>query len=604
MAYDETTAGPPPAKSDPGTTDDSSVTAGNLWEEPWSNGTPDDASADALNDMHHRVTQDHMGRAAGQSESRVTAAYPYRDVDGTLLCTVQRIEPGPDGQSKTFRTDWHRVGAPHVPYRLPEVLTAIANGSTTVYVTEGEKDADALAAKGVVATCCGAGDWTDAHSEHLRYASEVVVIADKDEAGYRKAEQAAQSLERAGVLVSVVEAAVGNDVSDHLAAGLGVAELVACDPQAGRREGRVRALEQRLEDSEEAKARIAAKQLAALESDEGYAERAARFAANVLSSEQLDDMKDRVSLIDSVQGVNTLVRTWGAPKTLKSFVTLDKAACVSLGIPWCGFATKQTTTLYVVAEGSGGMKDRKQAWEKEHGCRMAVAFYPKPVQIGDPEQLRDLIAYCVVKKVGYVIFDTQARCTVGRDENSNTDMGVVIDALDVLREKTGACIELIHHSGVNGKRGRGASAFDGAVDSEFKTVRKNHEPVVKLVTVYQKDMSDRVDDMEFTVHEVANSIVLRQVGRSGSGAVDVPKVTPLQLAALRVMDEYGQGGVSPTDLGKECDKARGHMQKVAEALVKKGLAQHRNRRYVVAGMGWHVLNETAQETPLPDADEP
>ena len=49
-------------------------------------------------------------------------------------------------------------GVERVLYRLPEVLAA-----GEVWVVEGEKDADSLAALGIVATCNagGAGKWSE-----------------------------------------------------------------------------------------------------------------------------------------------------------------------------------------------------------------------------------------------------------------------------------------------------------------------------------------------------------------------------------------------------------------------------------------------------------
>ncbi len=53
------------------------------------------------------------------------------------------------------------------PYRLPEL--AAADPRRSVFVVEGEKDADRLAALGAVATCNpgGAGKWRPEFGAHL-----------------------------------------------------------------------------------------------------------------------------------------------------------------------------------------------------------------------------------------------------------------------------------------------------------------------------------------------------------------------------------------------------------------------------------------------------
>lgn len=166
---------------------------------------------------------------------QVVAEYPYVDERGQLLLTVKRLEPGYDGDRKTFR-QFRPDGKPGVKgvrrvlYRLPDVLAAAQAGGT-IFVVEGEKDADNLAATGATATCNigGAGKWNDSYTATLRGAGEVVVICDRDDPGRRHAEQVATSVQGAGIPVRILEPAKGKDVTDHLAAGLGFEDLLPYD---------------------------------------------------------------------------------------------------------------------------------------------------------------------------------------------------------------------------------------------------------------------------------------------------------------------------------------------------------------------------------------
>ncbi|MCT7353619.1 toprim domain-containing protein [Streptomyces sp. 15-116A] len=166
---------------------------------------------------------------------QVVAQYPYVDEHGQLLLTVKRLEPGYDGQRKTFR-QYAPDGKPKVSgirrvlYRLPEVL-ATAKAGGTVFIVEGEKDADNLAAQGACATTSigGAGKWNDAYTTALRGAGEVIIIRDRDDPGRRHAEQVAASVRAAGIAVRILEPAKGKDISDHLAAGLGFDDLLPYD---------------------------------------------------------------------------------------------------------------------------------------------------------------------------------------------------------------------------------------------------------------------------------------------------------------------------------------------------------------------------------------
>ncbi|MFF7895968.1 DUF3987 domain-containing protein [Streptomyces sp. NPDC007907] len=167
-----------------------------------------------------------------QERPRVVAEYPYVDEQGEVLYVVRRLEPGYDGERKTFR-QFRPDGRPGVSgirrvlYCLPEVR-AEAEAGGTILIPEGEKDVDALRALGCVATCNvgGAGKWHDDYTAALQGASEVVVIADRDEPGRKHAAAVADSVQRAGIPVRVLEPARGKDASDHLAAGLGFDDLV------------------------------------------------------------------------------------------------------------------------------------------------------------------------------------------------------------------------------------------------------------------------------------------------------------------------------------------------------------------------------------------
>jgi len=166
---------------------------------------------------------------------REVAVYDYVDEEGRLLYQVVRLEPKtfrqrrPDGRGGWI---WNLDGTRRVLYRLPEVLTAVREGRE-VWVAEGEKDAEALRAAGVTATCNpgGAGKWSPEFSEVLRGA-RVVVVRDKDEAGHRHAQQVVASLLPVAASVRLVEAREGKDAADHLAAGYGLGDFVEVPVQS------------------------------------------------------------------------------------------------------------------------------------------------------------------------------------------------------------------------------------------------------------------------------------------------------------------------------------------------------------------------------------
>lgn len=129
--------------------------------------------------------QGHIPKAkrGGSAPKRQIAAYDYTSADGELLFQVVRFEPKdfrprrPDGRGGWH---WNMQGVRRVLYRLPQVLAEVEAGRP-VYIAEGEKAADAVAALGAAATCSpgGAGKWRAEYGAALAGA-HVVVLSDND----------------------------------------------------------------------------------------------------------------------------------------------------------------------------------------------------------------------------------------------------------------------------------------------------------------------------------------------------------------------------------------------------------------------------------------
>jgi Protein of unknown function (DUF3631)/CHC2 zinc finger len=152
----------------------------------------------------------------------VRAEFYYHDQDGALQFIIDRVEfENQDGSSivtkegkrkKTFsqrRPDpnqpdnwlWNVDGVPPLPYRLPEMVEAIAAGYA-ILVAEGEAKVDLLRSWDIPATCCagGAKKWRPEHSAFLRGAN-VVILPDNDDAGREHANLVGGSLQ--GIAASI-----------------------------------------------------------------------------------------------------------------------------------------------------------------------------------------------------------------------------------------------------------------------------------------------------------------------------------------------------------------------------------------------------------------
>lgn len=163
---------------------------------------------------------------------------------------------------------------------------------------------------------------------------------------------------------------------------------------------------------------------------------------------------------------------YGAPGEGKTFVAMDIAYHVAAGLEWMGRRTRQGLVLYLAYEGQGGLPGRAEALLAGHS-RDDIPLYieganyrfREPV---DRQALADLIAQ-LPEKPALIVIDTLARAAVGWDENSAADMGEFIKSIDFLRDRTGACVLVVHHSGKNKANGaRGSSALLGAIDTELE----------------------------------------------------------------------------------------------------------------------------------------
>lgn len=311
-----------------------------------------------------------------------------------------------------------------------------------------------------------------------------------------------------------------------------------------------------------------------LDDEKGTASLTERFAAETLSTDSLDSIPDHVPLIADFINRDTLCRIFGPPKSLKSFIALSVAAAIGTGERWFGYGTSKTPVLYVVAEGARGIRPRVRAWEQMNGRKMTgVTFYPKAVQIGDDDQMRQLIAYASMGGYGFVIFDTQARCTVGHEESSNSEMSKIVARLDKLKEWTQAGVMLVHHSGIEGGRARGATAILAAIDSEFEVKRDKGTGRVILKSLAQRDMPE-APDLALEAVKTGDSLALRPQGAFTAEPVSVQIiVTGKQAKALCVIAEFGEIGASPTGVAERLGRReeRSTIGTHMGALKKKGL---------------------------------
>jgi 5S rRNA maturation endonuclease (ribonuclease M5) len=416
-------------------------------------------------------------RAKAPSRAEVTkeleATYVYTAADGAaVLAQVLRYRLSDGGKTFIQRNAAGEFKAPEIRplYRLPKVAA-----DDWVVLVEGEKCAEALEAIGVTATTAMGGsgaplektDWSPLAGKR------VILWPDNDEAGRAYMERVASHLRALGCDVSTVDipagappkwdAADARDAAEALAVLKTADRAVAPAPAAGR-------------------------------------------AMRLMSIAELRQVRKPEWLLENMIPAACFAEVIGPPASLKSFFVIQAGLCIAMGRPWLGRVVKQGPVVYVAGEGQAGASTRVVGYVEAAGGDDAAPFYVLPQSVAMPTgQLDEFLALVRSMEVPpvLIILDTLARSFGPGDENSSTDMGAFVKACDRLREETGACVLVVHHTGKDvSKGGRGSSALLGAVDCAIACERKAASVTLMNRAPYgkQKDAAE-FDDIALTYAE-------------------------------------------------------------------------------------------------------
>jgi hypothetical protein len=150
------------------------------------------------------------GRLYDYPPREIVAVHDYRDETGSLLCQLVRLRP----RGRRWRRSepgkpggwaWTCQGMRRVLYRLPQLLAA--DPATWVFIVNTERVVDALAALGLVTTCCPGGmrKWSKLSDWSALAGRKVCIIAPtKSLTAWIYAEDVARRLHRTVAEVKVL----------------------------------------------------------------------------------------------------------------------------------------------------------------------------------------------------------------------------------------------------------------------------------------------------------------------------------------------------------------------------------------------------------------
>lgn len=363
----------------------------------------------------------------------IAATCDYRGAGGELLFQVVRLAPKafrqrrPDGNGGWV---WNLNGVPRVLYRLPELLAA--GPAAPVFIVEGEKDADRLAALGLIATtnAGGAGKWRAEYSEALRRRN-VVILPDNDEPGREHAQAVARALHGIASRVRVVELPglpAKADVSDWLAAGGTAEELTRLSERAQATPTERRAITVRLSEVE--------------------AERVSWLWPRRIPFE-------KITIIDGDPGLGKSTLALDIAARLTSGRAFpDGAECERAGVVILSAEDGLADTIRPRLDAAGADLDRVIALT---GIRTAEGVEDFPSLSRNVGQIESAVRD---SRAGLVIVDPLMAYIGGPEVNSYRDQDVrrVLAPLAGMAEKTRAAVLLIRHLN---KRAEGRALYRG-----------------------------------------------------------------------------------------------------------------------------------------------
>ncbi|WP_394938803.1 AAA family ATPase [Psychromicrobium sp. YIM B11713] len=197
----------------------------------------------------------------------------------------------------------------------------------------------------------------------------------------------------------------------------------------------------------------------------------------------LKHRKPEQALIKGYMPRRGLGQLYGPSYTGKSFVAVDLALSVCAGIDeWMGQPLETQGpqhVVYVAAEGGQVFWDAVEGWLEVHpgadltrlhvldggeADRLILSAEKDSTKHGMSRLVQEMQQLAGQEDIALVVIDPQINVLAGIDENSNVDLMEVLTTLKAWSDSSNTLTILVHHTGHDKSRGRGASAQFGVMD--------------------------------------------------------------------------------------------------------------------------------------------
>lgn len=448
-----------------------------------------------------------------------------------------------------------------------------------VYYVEGEKDVLAVEAAGGTAVCNAQG----AGKVHLAdlgplTGKTVIVVADKDAPGRAHARSVVDALDGIAEQAVIVEALVGKDVADHIAAGHELAELVPIE------------------------------------------------AASTLAVVRLADVEpERVSwLWPGRIPAGKLVTLDGDPSLGKSTLALTFAAAITTAGMWPDDTSVDQVGDVVLLSAEDGLADTVRPRLDAAGADVTRVHAVQGVTLSDgtlaPPTLADVHELTkLVKKVGarlLVVDVLMAYLPSGTDSHKDQDVRRVLSRLSAMADETGCTVLLLRHlnkskGGDPMYRGGGSIGIVGAARAGMLVAEDPEDPTVRILASTKSNLGPPPESLRYRLASVdgtgvarvewlgtdernARQLLAAPADEDGSGGVDT---------WLRgYLADGDPAGVKATEVYSAAD-ANGHSKDQAKR-AKKRLGVDAAKAGPSAPWVWRLPSGTGSTPAAKGADTP
>lgn len=237
-------------------------------------------------------------------------------------------------------------------------------------------------------------------------------------------------------------------------------------------------------------------------------------AFQVYDEGELDTLPDPAWAVEKHVPAAGLVTVTADSNVGKTFYAIDLSYSVATGRRFFGeYGVRQGSVLYVYSEGQAGAKRRRAAWKSFHGVTSApVRFVTASLDFSQEITGRTLIEKATAKGwpvPDVVVIDTLTDNFGGGDTSDHKDMRRFLATVNLLRQQYGCAVVVLHHTGWDSKRERGAKSIRDAADVAVFLERKDGQIVVSCEKMRD---GERFESYYLKQQKHADSLVLTRLG--------------------------------------------------------------------------------------------